>query len=247
VRADGDVPRIFMASLPSELPDAIPAQRKIMFIETTLPLILQVNEQIAQDRQLIADLRGRLAAGDRLSAGDKTWLDHEAALYGLDRFDPDHPDMDELMRRIDIIPPSLALAQSAEESGWGTSRFAQHGNALFGQRIWHGENGLVPRQRDGERFRVASFDRLIDAVRSYALNLDSHPAYEEFRRARAAQRRENALDGFALAGTLAAYSERGVAYVDAIRAIIHANALDVFDHARLDDPVMTAGNGLPDA
>jgi Bax protein len=249
VRADGEVPRVFLASLPSELPDiAVAAQRKIMFIEATLPLILRVNEQIAQDRQLLADLRDRLADGDRLSAGDRTWLAHEAALYGLDGFDPGHPDMDELMRRVDIIPPSLALAQSAEESGWGTSRFAQHGNALFGQRSWRGESGLVPKQHDGEPFRVASFDRLMDAVRSYALNLDSHPAYEAFRRARAAQRREDeTLDGFVLAGTLAAYSERGVAYVDAIRAIIRANALDVFDQARLNDPVVTAGNGLPDA
>lgn len=245
VRADGEVPRVFMASLPTDLPDLpVPKQRKIMFIETALPLILHVNELIARDRARIADLRDQMAAGASLSAADKAWLDHEATVYGLD-----HVDMDALMRRVDVIPPSLALAQSAEESGWGTSRFAQEGNALFGQRTWNGDNGLVPKQRaEGGRYRVASFDHLMDAVKSYALNLNTHPAYDDFRRARAAQRRtDDDLDGFALAGTLAAYSENGAAYVQTLRTIIRGNSLGVFDHAKLGDRMVTVTMGSPDA
>ena len=234
VRTDGEVPRVFMASLPSDLPDiSVPEERKIMFIETTLPLILYANELIALDRHRIADLRDRMADGVPLSDADRAWLDHEASVYGLDRLD-----IDELLRRVDVIPPSLALAQSAEESGWGTSRVAQQGNALFGQRIWSG---------DGERYRIVLFDQLIDAVKSYALNLNSHPAYAGFRRARAAERRaDDGLDGFALAGTLVRYSERGAAYVRALRKLIRSNALDVFDRARLGDRVATAA-GSPDA
>jgi len=245
VRADGEVPRVFLASLPSDLSDiAVPERRKIMFIETALPLILHVNEVIALDRERIVDLRDRMAAGRAISADDRTWLEREAAAYGLDRLD-----MDELVRRVDVIPPSLALAQSAEESGWGTSRVAQEGNALFGQFTWSDDSGLPPNQRgDGVRYRIAVFDQLMDCVKSYALNLNSHPAYDKFRRARAAQRHDgNALDGFALAGLLGPYSERGLAYVRAVRTIIRRNALDVFDHARLGGQVVTDTIGSPDA
>ena len=150
---------------------------------------------------------------------------------------------------VDCHAPSLALAQSAEESGWGTSRVAQEGNALFGQFTWSDDGSLLPNQRgDGLRYRIAVFDQLMDCVKSYALNLNSHPAYDKFRRARAAQRHDDdALDGFALAGTLGPYSERGLAYVRAVRTIIRRNALDVFDHARLGDRVVMDTIGRPDA
>jgi Bax protein len=215
-----------------------------MFIETALPLILHVNEMIARDRARLVSLRARMANGETISDADQAWLRTEADAYGLD-----HVDMDELMLRVDVIPPSLALAQSAEESGWGTSRFAQEGNALFGQRIWTDNGGLVPNERgDGDRYRVAAFDRLIDGVVSYARNLNSHPAYDAFRRARAAQRHgRGTLDGFTLAGSLARYSERGARYIRAVRTIIRSNALDSFDHARLDDQLVTATLGSPDA
>lgn len=236
VRQDGRVPRVFLASLPTDLSDIAAAdRRKSMFIETTLPLILHVNEVIARDRERIVSLRARLADGETISPTDQAWLRLEARAYGLDRVD-----MDELMVRVDVIPPSLALGQSAEESGWGTSRVAQAGNALFGQRIWSG---------DGDRFELVTFERLIDCVGSYARNLNSHPAYDAFRRARAAQRRDDdaLLDGFALAGTLLRYSERGASYIRAVRTLIRSNALDTFDHAQLEDQLATARLGAPDA
>ena len=234
VRADGEVPRVFLASLPSDLSDiAVPERRKIMFIETALPLILHVNELIALDRERVIDLRDRVAAGRAISAADRTWLERAAAAYGLDRVD-----MDELVRRVDVIPPSLALAQSAEESGWGTSRFAQEGNALFGQRTWSDDGGLVPSQRgDGDSYRVAAFDQLMDGVKSYAFNLNSHPAYAELRRVRAQIRsRGETPDGYTLAGALTSYSERGADYINTIRFLMRENDLAAFDRAKLNAP-----------
>lgn len=235
VRRHGEVPRFFLASLPEDL--ALirqPGERKVMFIKSALPLILYANEQILKDRLLILSLRGKARSGGVLEPDEGAWLMRVAADYGLSKLD-----FDELLRRVDIIPPSLALAQSAEESGWGTSRFAREGNAMFGQRTWrnNNNNGLVPERRDnGETFAVRAFDLLIDGVKSYTRNLNGHPAYDDFRRAREAQRKSSErLDGYGLAANLTRYSERGADYVEAIRIIIRVNGLRTFDKARLRD------------
>ena len=140
-------------------------------------------------------------------------------------------DFEELLRRVDIVPPSLALAQAAEESGWGVSRFARRGKALFGQKVFRGGEGLVPLERpDGARYRVRSFDRVIDGVRAYLHNLNTHYAYARFRRVRARMRQEDGtLDSYGLAGTLLKYSERREAYLETIREIMQVNGLTVFD------------------
>jgi Bax protein len=227
---------VFLASIPADLPRIrLAEQRKIMFIQTALPLILHVNEVILHDRERIKALRAQIRAGETLDDYDREWLESKADEYGLDTVD-----FDRLLRRVDIIPPSLALAQSAEESGWGTSRFAQEGNALFGQRVWKPHRkGIVPEERpEGEQFRVRAFDHLIDGVKSYAQNLNIHRAYDAFRSKRAALRREGApLDGGALAGTLEAYSERGADYVGTLMTIIRVNGLALFDGARLGDRI----------
>jgi Bax protein len=236
VREHGRVPRVFLASIPEDLTRIrIVEKRKVMFIQTALPLILHVNEVILHDRDRIKALHARMRAGAPLDPADARWLEQKAEEYELDAVD-----FDRLLRRVDIIPPSLALAQSAEESGWGTSRFAQEGNALFGQRVWvpH-KKGIVPEDRpDGHKFRVRAFDHLIDGVKSYARNLNSHWAYDDFRKARAALRRDGApLDGGNLAGSLESYSERGADYVRTLRTIIRVNGLKLFDRVRLGDRV----------
>ena len=252
VRRHGEVPRVFLATLPEDLPSIRGvAKRKAVFIQTALPLILHVNELILHDRARIKALKAAFDAGAEVSGGDRVWLADKAAEYGLEKID-----YEALLRRVDVIPPSLALAQSAEESGWGTSRFAQQGNSLFGQRVWKPHRkGLVPEGRpDGERFRVRAFDHLIDAVKSYARNLNVHNAYDEFRRARAALRRdEGRLDGYSLTATLHRYSERGRDYVETLRAIIRVNGLGFFDSVRLGDRITLddgedgAIHGPPDA
>jgi Bax protein len=161
----------------------------------------------------------------------RLWLDETAERYGSKSADPA-----DLLTHVDIVPPSLAIAQAAEESGWGTSRFAREGNALFGQRAYKAHRkGIVPVERpEGTSFRVRAFDHLIDGVKSYMHNLNSHPAYRDFREARAKMRAEEGnIDGYDLAGALLRYSERGVAYVKTIRVIMRSNTLRAFDGARL--------------
>jgi Bax protein len=233
VRRHGEVPRLFLVTLPRDLREIrAPSHRKVMFIKTALPLILLVNERIERDRMRIQILRTLIGAGVETTPDDAAWLTALAERHGVARLD-----FDELLRRVDIIPPSLALAQGAEETGWGTSRFAHEGNALFGQRIFGGKGGLVPRRRDeGKTFKVRAFEDLIDGVGAYAHNLNTFAAYGEFRRAREALREAGRpLIGTELATTLGNYSERREAYIATIRLIIRANALGMFDKARLSD------------
>jgi Bax protein len=234
---DGRVPRIFLASFPPDLAQIREvAVRKAIFFKTVLPLILQVNEEILADRRRLWRLKSQLRMGEQLGALDRLWLSVVAERYGVER-----GDLNGLLERVDVIPPSLALAQSAEESGWGTSRFVREGNALFGQWVFARDGHLTPRARDsGKTHKVKAFDNLIDSVRAYAENLNSHRAYGTFRRTRAAMRRERQpLDGAVLAETLTRYSERRWAYVRSIRTIIAVNGLSTLDGARLHDQGQT--------
>lgn len=236
VRNNGEVPRLFLASLPEDLRKLrTVSKKKITFIKSTLPLILHVNELILHDRKRLEAIRAEIRAGQSLASVDRLWLNELAEVYGADDADPGT-----LLKRVDIIPPSLAIAQAAEESGWGTSRFAREGNALFGQRAYKpGRKGIVPKEREqGKSFKVRAFDHLIDGVKAYAHNLNSHFAYDDFRDARADMRAETGkIDGYRLAGALLRYSERGKDYIDTIRLIMRANTLKVFDGARLGDRV----------
>ena len=141
----------------------------------------------------------------------------------------------ELRKRVDIVPLSLALSQTAEESGWGTSRFAVEGNALFGQWTWGG--GMKPKeQRTRTRgdHGVAAFESPLESVTSYMLNLNTHHTYESLRDRRAELRANNQpVTGNELAGTLTRYSERGGAYVDTLRSIMRVNNLAPADGAYL--------------
>jgi Bax protein len=222
------VPRVILASLPPDLGDlAVPQSRKELFVATMLPLVLQVNEEIAAERRRLLDLQARMKSGEAPSRADLGWLEEMAEYYAAAE-----PDPALLLPRIDQIPASLALAQAAEESGWGTSRFARDGNALFGQWSFD-DDAMRPKQARSAGYGVRAFDSLLDAVRAYARNLNGHPAYRDFRRARAEARRAGRpLDGNALAGTLTRYSERGPAYVRTLRSIIRANGLTAYDAAR---------------
>lgn len=232
VRIHGEVPRLFLASLPQDLRHQKRVDlRKNTFIKSTLPLILHVNELILQDRERVISLRDQAADGRVIGQRDGLWLEETAERYGAKSTDPAV-----LLKHVDVIPPSLAISQAAEESGWGTSRFAREGNALFGQRAYAShKKGIVPKDRpDGKTFRVRAFDHLIDGVKSYAHNLNSHPAYRDFREARAKMRANvGEIDGYRLAGALMRYSERGADYIKTIRIIMRANTLQVFDDAKL--------------
>lgn len=214
------VPALFLPAVPGDL-DALEQvdDKKHVFLRLMLPLVLVVNEEIAEDRRRLE----AMAAGK--VSRDESWLAELAARYGAEGASPA-----QLLRRVDQVPPSLALAQAAEESGWGTSRFVREANNLFG----HTGDAVAP-DGDPAGQRMAAFSSLFEAVRAYVHNLNTHPAYEGLRKIRAAARTRGSLpDGHTLAGGLGRYSERGGAYVDAVRALIRANGLLRFDRARLD-------------
>ena len=227
VRDDGaSVPRLFLARLPTDMPSIDSAgTRKETFIKMLLPLVLAENERLLDDRKHLVRLRGILDADQPLSRIDKVWLAAVTDRYDLEFDEDDMSDIvDELLLRVDIVPPSLAIGQAALETGWGTSAAAR-GQAMFGQMVFG----------DGDRAEVRRFERLAHAVEAYALNLNTHNAYRKFREQRAtARRRGDDPSGYALALTLARYSERKMDYVRDVRGIIKANKLQPLDRARLD-------------
>ena len=240
--------KIFPRKLPMRLPKNIltirsPSDRKALFIMTTLPLILYVNELILRDRAQIKILGLKVKSGTSLGRQEKIFIRNQTTRLGLKKLS-----FGVLLSHVDIIPPSLAIAQSAEESGWGTSRFAREGNALFGQRTWKKGNGLIPKKRaSGKKYKVRSFEHLIDGVHSYARNLNGHFAYKVFRSKRANLRKNGLkVDGLSLADTLLHYSERGHDYIQTIKKIIIKNRLAVFDNARLRNSSVTITSS-PDA
>jgi Bax protein len=226
-----DVPRIFLASMPHDIAQIRQAKtRKTIFLKTMLPLILQANEEVMADRHRLWQLYHDTSLGLVIAAKDRLWLAVMA-----DRYRTKRGDISMLLDRVDVVPPSMALAQAAEESGWGTSRFAREGNAIFGQWTFSEIDDLVPHKRDsGKKHRIRSFSSLLNSVRAYVYNLNGHLAYREFRSLRAQMRAGGkTLEGVVLIGKLLRYSQKGQKYVDDIREIIRFNKLQQLDGARL--------------
>jgi Bax protein len=231
------VPRVFLAGLPESLDGMTVRTRKQVFTQTILPLVLRTNEIIHEDRAQLLEYRDRLASGGALNKLENRWLTTLASRYRLRRgATVGDLDLDELLKRVDAIPPSLALAQAAIESGWGTSRFAQAGNALYGQWTRGADNGLVPSDRDaGRDHTIKTYDYLIQSVLSYARNLNSHRAYRQFRERRAALKAaQDTVPGALLAETLTSYSARPEIYIKEIKAVIRTNGFADLETARLE-------------
>ena len=227
------VPRLFLASLPGDLKDIREARiRKTIFFKTVLPLILQVNEEILRDRRRLWGLHFQRGLGLKFGPADRLWL-----MVMADRYKLKNATIDNLLKRVDIVPPSMALAQAAEESGWGTSRFVREGNAVFGQWTFSKTGNLEPARRDEDKSpRSRAFPSLLESVRAYAHNLNTHAAYRNMRKVRRGFRLKGApLEGLLMVGDLKSYSQRGEKYVETIRVLIEANNLQRFDDARLGD------------
>lgn len=231
--SNAEVPRIVPLNIPSDLREVQEVDRKKqVFLQMVLPLVLMVNERLLEQRERVKELAAKLARGESLAPSQRVWLDKMYATYKLE----DDEDIDLLLRRVDVVPPSLALAQAAIESGWGTSRFAREGNALFGQWVWGDEvDGIVPKDREsGKTHKIRAFETPLEAVAAYIKNLNTHRAYRKLRVMRAALREQGAgLNGLTLAGGLESYSEKGMKYVALVRDIIAANGLRPLDRARL--------------
>ena len=234
------VPRVYLTEISDQWSKKTSQEidvtlKKRLFFRAIGPLALRNNELVLQDREKIQAL---LAQPDSASAAYLEWFEKLAQDYGLDPADyADKAKLGEaLLQRVDVIPPSLVLAQAAEESGWGTSRFAFTGNALFGQWTWGGQGIRPEQQRSGRGdYKIAAFDAPLQSVQAHARNLNTHNAYSQFRTRRAQLRANNErISGNKLVDALSSYSERGLDYVKSLRSIISYNNLDDTDDAYLN-------------
>jgi uncharacterized FlgJ-related protein len=240
-----EVPRVYLTNVAPRWRERVSKEvsvltKKRIFFRALAPLVLRSNELILRDRARLAELRSQLEGGGETSADDRLWLARLGTSYSVieDESSPvDQPALDELMLRVDVVPVSLALSQCAEESGWGTSRFAAEGNALFGQWTWSGKGIKPEQQRSGMGdYRIAAFETPLGSVMAYMMNLNTHAAYAKLRARRAEMRAQGErISGYELARTLDRYSERGPAYVESLHAIMRVNQLDPADDAFLGD------------
>ena len=200
-------------------------KRKEFFIQIVLPLVIEENNNIKLDRKTLFTIINK----SNNSNTEKKWLEKKYKQYGVKS-----GDLSSLKIRMDEIPVSLAIAQAAKETGWGTSRFALEGNALFGQWTWSGE-GLKPKEaKEGESHKVMKFNILQASVRAYQRNINTHSTYKDFRKARAKLRDSNKpLDSIELSKYLNKYAETGNQYVEVLQKIIKQNKLQDFDDAKL--------------
>ena len=200
-------------------------KRKEIFIKIVLPLIVKENNKIRIDRKRFFAILSKNSNTDI----EKKWLEKKYKQYGVRQ-----NDILTLKIRMDEIPVSLAIAQAAKETGWGTSRFALKGNALFGQWTWSGE-GLKPKKaKQGEEHKVMKFHSLQLSVRAYLRNLNTHSSYKNLRKARTDLRnKDKPLDSLILSKHLDKYAETGAEYIEVLQKIIEQNNLKEFDEARL--------------
>ena len=200
-------------------------KRKNLFIQIILPLIIKENNYIKLDRKKLFSILNK----NKNSKIEKRWLELKFKQYGVM-----NKDVSTLKIRMDEIPVSMAIAQAAKETGWGTSRFAQEGNALFGQWTWSGE-GIKPAGADDDStHKVMKFKILQASVKAYQRNLNTHSSYKEFRGARAELRdKKKELDSLILSNYLDRYAETGKQYVIILQKIIKQNQLTDFDDAKL--------------
>jgi Bax protein len=206
-------------------------KKKEIFFLVAYPMIHKTNENIKIERQQIKDIEKKFK-NKTISKKEIKELEELANKYKLDTGPLDRILFRKLLQRINIIPMSLALGQAIIESGWGQSRFAIEGNALYGQWTYDQQQGLIPKRRDPDKTHaVKKFDRLEDSVISYMFNINTHPAYYDFRvvrRLTSALRLTSTAVNYKIQ-YLAAYSEIGQKYIDQLEMILETNSLQIFD------------------
>ena len=226
VRRTKKVKPIRLSLLPNEMKSIESSiKRKSLFIKIILPLVLEENNRIIIDRKKLFSILNK----NKNSKDEIKWLNQKFKQYGVV-----NKDLATLKVRMDIIPVSLAIAQAAKETGWGTSRFAIEGNALFGQWTWSGE-GIKPAGADTDAtYKVMKFNVLKASVRAYQRNLNTHSSYKKFRFVRAQLRDDNKkLDSLKLAEYLENYAQTGTEYTKVLKQIIQQNQLQDFDEVKL--------------
>ena len=226
IRSGALVKPIYLSKLPKDLRKLKSTQKKKdTFIKIVMPLILDENNKILENRKKLFKILGK----QNNSRGERVWLKRRFEDYGIK-----NEDVTELKMRMDIIPVSIAIAQAAKESGWGTSRFALEGNAMFGQWTW-GKKGISPLKREkNQDHKILKFPILRSSVQAYKNNLNTHNGYKEFREKRAELRRKNKkISGVVLVQYLYNYAATGSEYTKILKKIIEQNQLTDFDGAVL--------------
>lgn len=233
VTKEGYVPFINILKLPSDINSLRSVKlKKQIFISIILPLIVRENENILQQRKRLIEIKKILSAQKTLNKMDQTFLFELSSSYLVDYFQQHKIDtINELLILIDVIPNSIAIAQAANETGWGTSRFAINFNALYGQYTFDKSLGTIPNKRDeGEKYLIRAFPNLLDSVKSYIKNLNTNLAYREFRKLRYELRDKGLdLDPQILVNKLDLYA-KNKNYVFEIHSIISNNNLTKYDN-----------------
>mgnify|MGYP001546097808 CR=1 FL=1 len=209
-------------------------RKKKEFFEYLSPYIEEANKEVLQVRSNLLRI-SKAANNGKLSGKDSIYIKTIASTYRSPKYIVDEKDLiDDLLKRVDVIPVSLALAQAANETAWGTSRFAIKGNNYFGIWCFSKGCGIVPHKRGGgETHEVAKFASPAESAVYYIKQLNSHNNYQLLRELRAQARvsGEPMISGADLAGGLESYSAIGMQYVASIRSIIRVNKLNKFDFA----------------
>ena len=215
--------------------------KKNNFFEFILPFVREENSHLQTLRDAIFIIDDAFQQTGELTTAQRHWIEKAADRYEVTNCDVYTDACREmLLRRIDIVPASLVMAQAANESAWGTSRFATEGNNLFGQWCFEEGCGLVPTQQSsGQHYEVRSFDTIHQSVRSYIMNINTHPSYRELRVIRQSKRLDDdPLNGIDLAPGLIHYSERGQAYIEEISNMIRYNQIEKYDNRDLLDEAL---------
>ena len=231
VRYQKKVKPIYFTQFPKDLDEIKDTQlKKETFIKIVLPLVVAENDKILNDRMKLKEIVSKKMTSDK----EKLWLRQKLREYKVK-----NSDMKELQKRMDIIPVSIALAQAAKESGWGTSRFALEGNAIFGQWTWTGQ-GIEPLNKGKhEGHKILRFPILRASVKAYKNNLNTHKVYSEFREKRSKLRKRNRkIKGTELTDTLDKYAQTGKEYTKILEQIINQNDLSDFETVRLTNSVV---------
>ena len=199
--------------------------RKKKFIADLFPVIHSANQDIIEKRNIFFEIE------KKIQSNNLNVLEAAILKKLFNEYKVKNNDLAELKKRIDIVPISLAIAQAAIESGWGTSRFAQEGNAYFGQKIIGIKvDGIRPNDSENPLIKVRIFENLNDSVKAYLNNLNTHFAYKNFRKSRNELRSfGRTLEGEVLANQLKKYSELGNEYINNVQEIIRKNNLSKFD------------------
>jgi len=207
-------------------------EKKEAFFSYLVEHVETANAAILADRERLQSIRQDLDPGAEPGWFDRRWIQEKLAYYEFDPVEKiDGETLRLLAQRMDIIPPSMVLAQAAIESGWGSSRFAREGNNLFGMRTYEPGTGIVPKRRPpGQTWEVAAYDTVTAGLADYIHNLNTHDPYLRLRISRARLRsNDQTITGLALVDGLRSYSELGYEYVAKVRAMIRSNGLEKYD------------------